>query len=682
MCGIAGIWRFDGAPVEPARVRRMAAAMRHRGPDDEGYVALDPVGESPPLPLGGPRTAPEARGAPFPYAAPAADPEPVANRALVIGQVRLAIIDLSPGGHQPLCNEDGTIWVTYGGEIFNYRELRDELAARGYRFRSACDTEVLVHGYVEWGEDLFRHLNGMWGLALWDGRRRRLICARDRMGVKPFYYRYAASEFAFASEMSGLLALGLPPEPDRGAVRRLIAAGRVDTGEGTFFTGIRSLPPAHYGVVGEQGLALTRFWELPGAESGPAPADAAAELRQLLTDSVRLRLRSDVPVGSCLSGGIDSSTIVALGTQLLGAPMDAYSVAYDEGPEFDERQHMRAVCEATSARHHLVMPRGEALLDELAVVTRAQGEPTAGPGVYSQWHVMRLAGGNRAKVLLDGQGADELFGGYFAFYFPHRLRDLLARGELAGAADLARAALARGHSPLEVAARVAEPWIPQALFRRGRGWLGAGDWAEVLTPELRTAVSERSEMGAMGEMGAPNRARRALFADHFTRRQFDDLSGLLLPSLLRYEDRNSMAFSIEARVPFLDYRVVEFAFALPPAAKFDHGLTKRVLREAMAGIVPAPILARTDKLGFETPVVRWLLTRHAGWLRDVLVGGRAVEAGFIDRRRVERVIEREIAHPQGPGHEVWRLVSLELWLRSLAAGEAVDRAAAAARHQG
>jgi len=670
MCGIAGIWRLDGAPVSPERVRRMAAAMHHRGPDDEGYVALDPIGGRPPVPLGGPHTAPDARGWPLPYAPPAADLDPQ-DHALVIGQVRLSIIDLSPGGHQPLCNEDGQVWVTFGGEIFNYVELRTELAARGYRFRSACDTEVLVHGYAEWGEGLFSRLNGMWGLAIWDGRRRRLVCARDRLGVKPFYYRYDGAEFAFASELRGLNSLGGAATPDRAAIGRLIAEGRVDTGQGTFFEGIQSLPPAHYGVVGEGALALTRYWDIqPVPASAPDPNRVAEALRELLTDSVRLRLRSDVRVGTCLSGGIDSSSIVALGTRLLGGPMDAYSVAYDEGPEFDERVHMRAVCEATGARHHLVMPRGEALLDELMAVAQAQEEPTAGPGVYSQWQVMRLAGANGAKVLLDGQGADELFGGYFAFYFPLRMRDLMARGEIASAVALARAALRRGHSPLEVAARTAEPWIPGTLFRSGRRWLGAGDWGHVLTPELRAANRPESEAWSEAWSAAsPASPASALqppprFASHLTTRQYEDLKWLLLPSLLRYEDRNSMAFSIEARVPFLDYRLVELAFALPPEVKLDHGVTKRVLREAMAGIVPASILARTDKRGFETPVVRWLLARHAGWLKETLLGGRAVERGFLNRRAVGRLLERQLARPRGPGHEVWRLVSLELWLRA------------------
>ena len=673
MCGIAGIYRQDGGPVAISRVRRMAAAMRHRGPDDEGYVGLDVASERSPILAGGPATPPDARGYPLAYAPPAADPPAdAAARGLVIGQRRLAIIDLSPRGHQPLASADGSVWLVFGGEIYNHVELRAELMARGHRFQSSSDTEVIAEGYVEWGDDLFRRMNGMWSIALWDARRRRLLLSRDRCGVKPLYVRFGGGELAFASEIRALLAAGgMPAAVDPGAVRELIADARVDTGERTFFSGIRALPPASFAVVGRDGLDLRRYWHLaamgaaggkgrPGANGDGAPAEA---LRALLTDSVRLRLRSDVRVGSCLSGGIDSSSVVALGTRLLGGPMDAYSVAYDEGEAYDERRHMQAAVAATGARHHLIVPKGEELLEELFQVAVAQEEPSAGPGIYSQWQVMRLAGEDHAKVLLDGQGADELFGGYFAFYYPPRLRGLLGAGDLGAALALARAAVARGHSPLEVVARAAEPWIPRALFRRGRLYLGAGDWEQALGPELRQAMRESpdasSAFGAMAS--APFAAPPGL--DPLTTRQAADLTSLLLPSLLRYEDRNSMAFSIEARVPFLDYRLIELAFQLSPAEKLHAGETKGVLRRAMRGIVPDAILDRRDKRGFETPVMPWLFRRHLAWLRDLLLSGRAVERGLLDRTAIAATLERNAGGLRGPGHEIWRMVSLELWLR-------------------
>jgi asparagine synthase (glutamine-hydrolysing) len=552
------------------------------------------------------------------------------------------------------------VWVTYGGEIYNYVELRAELQSAGHHFLTASDTEVLVHGWTEWGEALFNRMNGMWNLALWDARRRALVLARDRFGVKPLYLQLRAEEVAFASELKGVLAAGGPAEPHPPAIAALLAEGRVDTGQETFFAGIEALPPGHFAVVHAGGLELTRYWTLrpaAGTSQVRSAAEGAEEVRALLTDSVRLRLRSDVKVGTCLSGGIDSSSVVALSGRLLGQPIDAYSVAYDEGAEFDERPYMQILCAATGVRHHLVVPSGDRLLAELEAVTRAQEEPCAGPGVYSQWQVMRLAGADQAKVLLDGQGADELFGGYFAFYYPLRLRALLAAGDWRAAAALARAARARGHSALEVLARAAEPWLPKALFERGRAWLGAGDWAQVLGPELGPAAARRRAAGA-----DPPHVRDA--TDPLTARQLADVTSLLLPSLLRYEDRNSMAFSIEARVPFLDYRLAEAAFRLDPGLKLDGGRTKGVLRDAMRDIVPAAILARTDKRGFEAPVVRWLVGRHGSWLADLLVEGRAVERGYVRPAGVKGLLARHRGEPRGPGHELWRLVSLELWLRT------------------
>jgi asparagine synthase (glutamine-hydrolysing) len=657
MCGIAGIYRPDGGPVQVARVRRMADAMRHRGPDDEGYVAIDTRGRAPAVPLAGPRTAPAGFGYPAPYA-PAAGAADPADRALVLGHVRLAIIDLSPGGHQPLSTADGQVWVTFGGEIYNYIELRAELQARGHEFTTASDTEVLAHGWAEWGEALFERMNGMWNVALWDARRQHLVLARDRFGVKPLYTRFRQGELAFATELRGLLAAGGPAEPHLPAAKTLLAVGRVDTGRETFFAGIEALPPGHFAIAGERGLELVRYWDLRAAAqaSPPVRAETAPEaLQALVTDSVRLRLRSDVKVGTCLSGGIDSSTVVALSTRLLGRAVDAYSVAYDEGPAFDERPYMALLCRETGARHHLVVPKGEDLLAELEAVTLAQEEPAAGPGVYSQWQVMRLAGQDHAKVLLDGQGADELFGGYFAFYYPLRLRALCAAGAWGEAAALARAAVRRGHSPLEVLARAAEPWLPPGLFQRGRAWLGAGDWSDLLGSALAGVP-----ITAGAELAPPV----ANATDPLTERQLADVDSLLLPSLLRYEDRNSMAFSIEARVPFLDYRVAELAFRLPPAAKLTSGRTKAIVRDAMRGIVPDVILARQDKRGFEAPVVRWLVQRHASWLSDLLIQGRAVERGFVTREGVVRLLARHRHEPRGPGHELWRLTSLELWLRA------------------
>ncbi len=655
MCGIIGWWNLSGAPVDLRALKSAAAVMAHRGPDDEGYVALDPNHGAPPRPFAGPRTAPAARGLDLRYAPPAGDDLPAAG-ALALGQVRLAIIDLSPRGHQPMCNEDGAIWVTFGGEIYNFPELRDSLAGRGHRFRSQTDTEVLVHGYEEWGEDLFDRLNGMWGLAIWDARRRLLIGARDRLGIKPFYYLHAAGTFAFASEIRPLLrvaaTLEQAPQPNGRAIARLIERAQVDVTDETFFTGIRALGPGHYVIVDQQGPHFRRYWDLRPPEPDDTPHDWADELRELLSDAVNIRLRADVPVGTCLSGGLDSSSVIALGSRHLPGAMDAYSVAYDEGESFDERRHMEVVVAATAARHHLVMPDADDLLARLTRVVRAQEEPAAGPGILSQWHVMQLAAQHGAKVLLDGQGGDELFGGYFAFYYPLVWRDLLRAGRPGAAWGLVRAALQGGHAPLEIVGRLLQPLLPRRLYRAARARLGTGGgWDRVLGGDFRRAH------------GLPVPPAPERFADQLTSRLYWDLTRDILPSLLRYEDRNSMAYSIEARVPLLDYRLVELAFRMPGVVKADGALTKQVLRQAMTGIVPPEILARTDKRGFETPTTIWLRRHHGPALVDLVTNGQAVARGILDRSRTRQTLRAFLDDGRGPGHEIWRLLNLELWLR-------------------
>jgi asparagine synthase (glutamine-hydrolysing) len=677
MCGIIGRWNLDGAPVDLELLETATDAMAHRGPDDEGYVALDPGGGAPPVPLAGRRTAAGVLDCDLPYAPRPGRTTP-RPAPLVLGQARLAIIDLSPRGHQPMCNEDGSVWVTFGGEIYNHRELRDSLVDRGHRFRSETDTEVLVHGYELWGEDLLERLNGMWALAIWDARRRLLFCARDRLGIKPFYYMYSGQSFAFASEIAPLRVLARAaagdPAPSGRVIHRFIERAQVDTTDETFFEGVRSLSAGHYLLVRPEGPRFRRYWDLtppadgvvasaPGADAGGGEGAAgdtdcwAAALRERLAEAVTLRLRADVPVGTCLSGGLDSSSVVALGSRQLAAPMDAYSVAYDEGELYDERRFMELVVRETGARHHLVVPTADALFERLERVVRAQQEPAAGPGIVSQWHVMQLAAGRGAKVLLDGQGGDELFGGYFAFYYPLVVQDLWRAGRRADAWRFARTAMAAGHRPLEVAGRVLEPLVPRALFKAARARLGTGSgWERVLTDDFRRSFA------------VPPPPRPGRFPDRLTSRLYWDLVRDILPSLLRYEDRNSMAFSIEARVPFLDVHLVELAFAMPGAIKAADALTKQVLRRAMRGIVPDPILDRTDKRGFETPVVPWLQRHHAAALVDLLASGRAVERGILDRERTRKVVEAGLAGGRGAGHDVWRLVHLELWLRSCVDG--------------
>jgi asparagine synthase (glutamine-hydrolysing) len=652
MCGIGGLWDPDGH-ADLGRLRLMSELMRHRGPDDEGTVRLSPGGAY--ACLGGTDTPHDVFASALPFA-PGARREGGPGERFTVGLLhrRLSILDLSPSGHQPMCDPEERRWIVFNGEVYNYVELRHELEALGERFRGTGDTEVILAAYRVWGRECLARFNGMFSFALWDGARRELFCARDRFGVKPFYYQWDGRRFAFASEPE---ALALTQEwrirPRLEAVRDLVALDWVDHDARTFFDGLLSLPPAHALVVGESGLALERWWRLrPGRASGTT-ADRTREFERLFTDAVRLRLRSDVEVGSCLSGGLDSSAVVTTAARLLPHPMHSFTCAYDEGPDYDEREWVNATVGASGATPHLVVPDGDDFwptFDRLAV---RQSEPTAGPGLYSQWKVMELAHAHGLKVLLDGQGGDETLAGYFR-YLPVRLRDLAARLDVAGFLRLLPR-VARRLGPGPTLALTFEPWLPAGLVGPLRRRFGQGK-DRVLAPPLR----------ALPRPDLPRPPRD--FPSALSRQLAFDTLQRLLPSLLRYEDRDSMAFSIETRLPFLDVRLVEFAFSLPDGDRLDGDTTKAILRRALADRVPPAVLARRDKKGFETPADLWLRGRYAGEVRRRLLTYGPLHE-WLDRGVMAVELEDYLAGRRAIGLQIWRWLALEAWARRYVAGD-------------
>jgi asparagine synthase (glutamine-hydrolysing) len=646
MCGIAGLWDPDGR-ADLGRLHRMSGLMRHRGPDDEGTVLLEPAGGF--ACLGGADTPRDvfASGLPF---APGATRAPRGDGRFTLGLLhrRLSIVDLSPSGHQPMCDPAGRHWIVFNGEVYNFVELRHELAALGETFRSTSDTEVILAAYRRWGRDCLARFNGMFAFALWDGERRELFCARDRFGVKPLYYQWDGRRLAFASEPDALaLTQRERVAPRLEALRDLVALDWVDHDQRTFFAGLRSLPAAHFLVAGERGLAVGRWWSLRPGRAGGDAGEQTREFERLFTDAVRLRLRADVEVGSCLSGGLDSSAVVTTASRLLPHPMHAFTCAYEEGPDFDERPWVRATVEASGARSHVVVPDGGDFWEVFDRLAARQGEPTAGPGLYSQWKVMELAHAQGLKVLLDGQGGDETLAGYFR-YLPIRLRDLAARGDLAGFLRLLPG-VARRLGPSTALALTFEPWLPTGLIAPLRRRFGQGK-DRVLTPALRSLP--RPDL-PRPPRGFPSALSRQLAFDTLQR---------LLPSLLRYEDRDSMAFSIETRLPFLDYRLVEYAFSLPDAMRLDGDTTKAVLRRALADRIPPSVLARRDKKGFETPADLWLRGRYADEARRRLLAPGPLHE-WLDREVLAAGLEEFLAGRRAIGLQVWRWLSLEAWAR-------------------
>jgi asparagine synthase (glutamine-hydrolysing) len=660
MCGIFGVWQRDGGPVDLAAVRQATSLLRHRGPDDEGYLLADTRGGSA-FACAGDDTDPRLG---LPHIAPLAD-APLAGQPydLAFGFRRLAILDLSPAGHQPMSSPDGRFWLIFNGEVYNYLELREELRGFGHGFRSGSDSEVILAAYAQWGSDCLARFNGMWALAIWDRVERSLFLARDRFGVKPLYYAAAGSAFRFASEIKALVGRhGLVLKPSAAALYDYLAGALLPSSQGgqTFFDGVRSLPPGRWLMVRREALTEQRFWALSSAHDAADadPAAVATRYRELFIDAVRLRLRSDVAVGTCLSGGVDSSSIVCtinrliaqegVAVEQIGERQKTFSAVYDTEGHYNERPHIERVLQATGAEGNFVVPTWESLRGDLARLVWHQDEPFLSTSIFAQWCVMRLAHARGITVLLDGQGADEQLGGYLPYVL--FLEDLVHRGQLGRAWQEARDLQAQ-------TGRSAAGLMARALSRQVRG-----SWIDGRRRRRRGAAIDTAALNP--DFAAAHGAARARWWRDVEQHTLDEhLTDMIeessLPHLLRYEDRNSMAFSIESRVPFLDYRFVQTSFAEAAPWRIHAGWSKWILREAMAPLVPPEIIWRKDKVGFETPEVAWtqrLLAEEPDFFDDALCR---------DYLNVAEVRRRLAAWPAG-GEDVrlvWRWINLAMWLR-------------------
>jgi asparagine synthase (glutamine-hydrolysing) len=619
MCGICGVVA-PGRPAEETTVAAMTARLAHRGPDGEGVFA---------------------------------------GEGCALGFRRLAIIDLSAAGMQPFASEDGRYQLVHNGEIYNYRELRAELAGHGHRFRTATDTEVLLAAFVEWGEACVERFVGMWAFAIWDVEARRLFASRDRFGIKPFYYRDSGGRLVFASEPKAFLS---DPEAGLGAnhvaIAEYLTQSYLDHTEETFFADLHRLPPAHSLVFDRDGLRLRRYWRLEPRQL--SARDAADSVREAFLDSIRLHLRSDVAIGSCLSGGIDSSAVVGSVAKLLReSSADAAAVgsrqrtftAYFEDAGFDERPYAEAVVAAAGAQPHWITFDDRQLLDSLPKIVADQDEPFGSTSMVAQWYVMRAAKQAGLTVMLDGQGGDEVFAGYRIFVGA-RLADLLAGGRLTALASELRA-FGDVHSRAALFASLARPFAPETLTRTVRARTRGA--APLLHPDLRGLAAPAAHGGS-------------LFDERLRRHQEIVLTRRGLPELLRYEDRNSMAHSLEARVPFLDHRLVEVAFSLPGEELIREGRTKDVVRRALGGILPPSVAARRDKLGFVTPERRWFRGALGAFANEVFSSPEMAARGFVDADAVRQRLRRHRAGEIDAGMELWRALNLELWARAFVSG--------------
>lgn len=645
MCGILGLYDPQHRSHDPQGVLRATRSLQHRGPDDEGFLFSDT------------RSGQVLNHPPPDFHA----------WNLAFGFRRLAILDLSPNGHQPMSSPDGQIWIVFNGEIYNYIELRQELAATDVQFRSGSDTEVILAAYQTWGEACLERLNGMWAFAIWDARQQKLFCARDRFGIKPFYYTWQDGCFAFASEIKALFELlSLPRRVNPAIVYDYLTFNLLDHSAETFFQGVLQLEPGQTLTLRRGDVAIRNYWELrPDPPHSPLPASAYAEqFHALFTDAVRLHLRSDVAIGSCLSGGLDSSAIVcvanrllfgerALPAELVGQQQKTFSACFADR-RFDERQHIEKVLQATNAEANYTFPDPIQLLQDLPNLLWHQEEPFGSLSIYAQWCVMRTAQQRGVRVTLDGQGADEMLAGYHG-YFDYFWGGLLQRRALSELGAEWQAYRRRfGGSYPSLLARSLRPFLSAGLIRRARRYRRSGRLgAQVLGVHPDFAVQYQSrELENLPPDLPP-----------FNGDLYANLRRLSLPKLLHYEDRNSMAFSIEARVPFLDHRLVEFAFNLPESQKIQRGVTKVVLRNAMEGTLPEEIRTRSDKMGFVTPEKVWLATELRPWAEEIFASTSFAGRPYFDVPAIRAAFRKHIAGEVDLTGLAWRWLNLELWLR-------------------
>lgn len=619
MCGLVGMLGLDGRQADAAILDRMAQSIAHRGPDDSGVYLHQQVG--------------------FAFR-------------------RLSILDLSPTGHQPMCSEDGQLVIVFNGEIYNYTELREELRAAGYCFRSTGDTEVLLAAYRHWGAGCLGRLNGMWAFVIHDRRRDVVFGARDRFGVKPLFVHRGKDCWLLASEVKAILASGLYVRATNWQVAaEFLIHGKLDETPATFFADIEQVPPGcAFEIRLDGSWRQWTYWSLSDIEPAPIP-DVEEAVAELLEDAVRIRLRSDVPVGVCLSGGLDSTAIIcAMARHRQGgdvgqvAPLLAF--CYHDAA-FDERAFIADTIAQTGALLRQTSLTPEAMWQSLAEVLWFQDEPIVSGAPIAGFHLMQLAASNGVKVVLDGQGGDEVFAGYSS-YFDDYWYTLLRTGQAARAWREIQA-FAAGHG------RSAAPLFLRALghrfhhqLRRCKPYRSLARWRR------RRHVKQKHWFTpcVFERLGATDAGYQDPDLNAVLRRSVEQAR---LPHYLRLEDRNSMAHGLEARVPFMDYRLVSLAFRVPADRKIEGVWNKALLRRSLRGRIPEPVRTRVEKMGFPTSLHIWLTGALAEPLRDLLTSRAARERGIYN---VDEMLTCLRNHPRIETEDALRLfyvAQFELW---------------------
>ncbi len=618
MCGIAGVVRRDGAPVEEALVASMTAVLAHRGPDGQGVWVDGAAG---------------------------------------LGHRRLAIIDLATGD-QPMFSAEGRLAVVFNGEIYNFRELRRELEARGFTFRTTSDTEVLLRAYEAYGVDCLRHLRGMFAFALWDGSRRRLFLARDRAGIKPLVYAWDGRRLLFASELKGLLQdASLPRDLDWEALGDFLTYHYVPSPR-TIFRAIRKLPPASYLILDVDGgePEVQRYWDLRfQPDESRSEADWSAELRVQLQDAVRSHLVADVPIGAFLSGGLDSSTVVAMMAQAGASPVRTFAIGFGEA-DYDELAWARLVAQRYGTDHYEFVVKPEAL-DVLPQLAWQFDEPFADSSALPTYYVSKITR-EHVTVALSGDGGDESFAGYRRYARAQSLHESL---------DVMPGRLAR--SLFHAAGRLLPPGARGQRYAELRGASPVDRYFRMITAHRSRAMARVLTADALARVGPDRRADtfRSLAEeghapDYTSTLQYLDVRTYLPEDILTKVDRTSMLVSLEARVPLLDHHLMEFMATMPTRFKLRDGLGKRILRATVERDLPPEVLSR-GKMGFGVPLDAWFRGELQGYARDVLLGARARQRGWLAPGPVARLLDQHRQGVRDHAGQIWGLICLEEWAR-------------------